>query len=81
MIRQARTGDTVLAKSRETTGRTQTLPWWLGGEGVKTTENKIHKFSLGEITRVEGVDRVKGDGQLGMDHTFLSKLGRKHHHD
>jgi hypothetical protein len=32
----------VLVKSRELTGRTQTLPWWLGGEGVKTTENKIH---------------------------------------
>jgi hypothetical protein len=27
MIRQARTGDTVLDKSREMTGRTQTLPW------------------------------------------------------
>ncbi len=39
--RQARTRDAVL-KSRETTGRSQTLPWWLGGEGVKTTENKIH---------------------------------------
>jgi hypothetical protein len=23
------------------TGRALTLPWWLGGEGVKTTENKI----------------------------------------
>ncbi len=23
-------------------GRTQTLPWWLEGEGVKTTENKIY---------------------------------------
>ncbi len=45
MIRQARTGDTVLVKSREMTGRTQTLPWWLRGEGIKnrkTTENKIH---------------------------------------
>ncbi len=29
-------------KSREMTGRTQTLPRWLGEEGVKTTENKIH---------------------------------------
>jgi hypothetical protein len=38
--RQSRTHDTV--KSREMTGRTQTLPWWLEGEGVKTTENKIH---------------------------------------
>ncbi len=24
------------------TGRSQTQPWWLGGGGVKTTENKIH---------------------------------------
>ncbi len=38
---QARTGDKVLFKSRETTGRSQTLSWWLGGAGVKTTENKI----------------------------------------
>jgi len=29
MIRQAHTGDTVLVKSNEMTGRTQTLPWWL----------------------------------------------------
>ncbi len=45
MIRQARTGHTVLVKRREMTGRTPTLPWWLRGEGVKnrkTTENKIH---------------------------------------
>ncbi len=32
----------VLTKSREMTGRTQALPWLLGGVGVKTTENKIH---------------------------------------
>jgi hypothetical protein len=31
----------MLVQSREMTGRAQTLPWWLGGEGVKTTENKI----------------------------------------
>ncbi len=24
------------------TGKTRTLPWWPGGEGLKTTENKIH---------------------------------------
>ncbi len=41
VIRQARTGDTVLVKSREMTGSTQTLPWWLWGEGEKTTENKL----------------------------------------
>jgi hypothetical protein len=39
MIRKARTGDTVLVKSREMTGGTQTLPWWLGGEGIKRTES------------------------------------------
>jgi len=42
MIRQARTSDALLVKSREITGRTQTMPWWLGEEGVKTTENRIH---------------------------------------
>jgi hypothetical protein len=31
MDRQARTGDTVLVKSIEMTGRIQTLRWWLGG--------------------------------------------------
>jgi hypothetical protein len=34
---QARTGDTVLTRSREMTGRTQTLPCWLGGGGGGTT--------------------------------------------
>ncbi len=38
----ARTGDTVLVKSIEMTGRSKTLPCWLAGEEVKTTENKIH---------------------------------------
>ncbi len=41
MIRKARTGDTVSVKSREMTGRSQILPWWLWRKGVKTTENKI----------------------------------------
>ncbi len=40
--RQAHTRDTVLANSREMRGRAQTLPWWLGGDEVKTKENKIH---------------------------------------
>ncbi len=42
MDRQARTGCTVLVRTREMTGRSQTLPWWLGGGEVKTTENKIN---------------------------------------
>ncbi len=35
----------VIVKSRVMTGRSQALPWWQGGEGVKTTENKIHWLS------------------------------------
>jgi len=42
MIRRTRTVDTVFVKSRKMTGRIQTRPWWLGGEGVKTTEKQIH---------------------------------------
>jgi hypothetical protein len=42
MDRQALAGVTMLVKSREMTGRSQTLAWWLGEEGVKTTEIKIH---------------------------------------
>jgi hypothetical protein len=38
MDRQARNRDAVLVKIREMTGRSQTLLWWLGGGGVKTTE-------------------------------------------
>ncbi len=41
MIRQARTGDTVLVRSREMIGRRQVLPRWLAGDGAKTTGNKI----------------------------------------
>ncbi len=41
MERQAHTGNTELVKSREMTGRSQTLPWWLRRGGVKTTENQI----------------------------------------
>jgi hypothetical protein len=49
--KQARTVDTVLVKSREMTGRTQTLPWWLKEEGVKTTENKKN---IGPVAEQEG---------------------------
>ncbi len=35
MGRQARTGDTMSVKTREMTGRAQTLPWWLGGRRGK----------------------------------------------
>ncbi len=40
-IGKPRNSDTVLVKSREITGRSQTLPLWLGegGRKVKTTEN------------------------------------------
>jgi hypothetical protein len=31
---QARTGDIVLVNRREMTGRSKTLPWWMGGGGI-----------------------------------------------
>jgi hypothetical protein len=40
MDRQARTRDTVLVKSREMTGRSQTLPWWLREEGQRRQKTK-----------------------------------------
>ncbi len=40
MDRQARTGDTVLVKSWEMTGRSHTLLWWLEGGGVKMPKKK-----------------------------------------
>jgi hypothetical protein len=42
MDRQVRAVDTVLVKSRERTDWSQTVPLWLSGDGLKTTENKIH---------------------------------------
>jgi hypothetical protein len=53
MDRQARTGDTVLLKIREMTGRTQTLPWWLGGKGGKG-DRKQH-------TSTNSYEKNKGD--------------------
>jgi hypothetical protein len=49
----ARTGDTVLVKSREMTGRTQTLSWWLGGEEIKTTGNKSSDYNRGPTELVQ----------------------------
>ncbi len=40
MERQARTSDTVLVNRREMTGRSQTLPWCLGGGGIKTKDDR-----------------------------------------
>ncbi len=52
MDSQARTGDTLLVKNREITGRTQTQPQWLRGEEVKTTENEISEVRKnGKIER------------------------------
>jgi hypothetical protein len=39
-VGQSCTGDKMIAKSREMTGRSQTMLCWLGGGGVKTTEKK-----------------------------------------
>ncbi len=51
---QACTGDTVLAKSREMTGMTQTMLLWLGGGGVKTTE----KNALAPMAAAHVLSRV-----------------------
>jgi hypothetical protein len=40
MDRQACTRDTVLVKSREMTGRSQTLPWWMGGGGGRGKDDR-----------------------------------------
>jgi hypothetical protein len=47
MDRQARTRDTVLVKSREMTGRSQTLPWWRGEGGVKDDRKQYVSAPLG----------------------------------
>jgi hypothetical protein len=50
MDRQARTGDTVLVVRREMTGRTQTPPWWRGGEEVKDDRKQN---TLAQLTKIE----------------------------
>jgi hypothetical protein len=69
MDRQGRTGDTLLVKSREMTGRTQTLPRWLRGEEVKTTENEISEVRKnGKIERsVKTVRECSDDLKKGFD--------------
>jgi hypothetical protein len=57
MNRQA--NNTVLVKSREMTGRSQTLPWCLWEGGVKTTENKKKIDTIGCTPR-GGVPRREG---------------------
>ncbi len=57
--RLARTGDIVLVKSREMTGKSQTLLCWSGVGGVKTTEtNYIGPVGLcggGSVLHVMGI--------------------------
>jgi hypothetical protein len=53
MIRQDRTGETVLVKRRE-----------MGGEGVKTTENKIHWPRWIGGLKDEGWPPLKTDGHV-----------------
>jgi hypothetical protein len=69
MIMQARTGDTVLVKSREMTGSSQTLPWWLGGE---TTENKIH---WSRWARAKGQPQVTGPRVKYTYTNYIKTLG------
>jgi hypothetical protein len=46
----------MLVKSREMTGRSPTLPWWLEGGRLKTTENKTTLAALS----------LKLAGEMGM---------------
>jgi hypothetical protein len=65
MIMQARTGDTALVKRREMTGRTQTLPWWLGGRRGKD-DRKQNTFSGPDPAR-----QTKGPNKVCV---FLKKV-------
>jgi hypothetical protein len=73
MIRQARTGDIVLDKTREMTGRTQTLSCWLEVDGVKTTENKIHWPVGGGC----GCLTTEGRGESALIDVLPSLAGRE----
>jgi hypothetical protein len=72
MDRQARTRDTVLVMSREMTGRSQTLPWWLGEGGVKTTENKY----IGPVEIQYSLERKGGKACSGRT-DFLENKDHK----
>jgi hypothetical protein len=70
-----------IVKSREMagTGRTLILLWWLEGEGLKTTENKIHWpcWDCEESTVVNELKVVCNENQEGPGrwHTFGMGLG------
>ncbi len=57
----------MLVKSRERTGRTQTLPWWLGGEVGKDDikPNTLAPLELCKVlTSGGGVGVVKSSGSI-----------------
>ncbi len=60
MARQARTGDTVLVKSREMGGRSRILPWWLVGGGGGGHDDRNHNKLAPLIWPNPGV-HFKGD--------------------
>ncbi len=75
MDRQARTGDTVLVMSREMTGRSRVLPWWLEGEVAKTTENKI-QWPRGTEWQNPGKSRNWRSCGCGQSRYFRTGYGR-----
>ncbi len=69
---RACTGDTVLVRSREMTGRGQTLPRWLGRGGVKTTENKINWLRWFKTWRKERMKRqIEPNNRQSRDDVLL----------
>jgi hypothetical protein len=73
MDRQARKGDTVLFERRVMTGRKQTMPWWLGGGGVKTTENKIQGWR--NQWKISFVQKKGNEGKLLFCDCYLAQYG------
>ncbi len=64
MVRQARIGNTVLVKSREITGSSKTMPWWLGG---KKGKGDMKQSTLALLLRINLVIPVQA---LPFNHLY-----------
>jgi hypothetical protein len=79
MNRQALTGDTMLVKIRETTGRTPTLPYGWVGEGVKEDriQNVLVPLTAGQGTASSNyLSLYSIYGCACLKHTWTATRGR-----